>query len=238
MSFRATLRTVAVPIGAASLLAALPNAGADESPAPPPDAPVVLHVGDSFVHVGFSQTLKPKFRESGARYVVRAKHSIYTPTIINALGLPDLMRNHMPSLVILNIGANEMRMPQPMDHAPAIRRVSEVVSRGGTSCVWGDTSSARAWTIRHRGRHQEGDESLPRLRLDAHRSGLGARDPRSRSPHPCRWCQVGGSLLELAAVRAGPQERRMETQAASGTKPREARLRQRRLNTYWPSTVK
>lgn len=122
--------------GAVALLAALPDAGADEKAPLPPEAPVVLHVGDSFVHVGFAQTLKPKFREAGARYVVRSKHSIYTPTIINALRLPDLMRNHKPSLVILNIGGNEMRMPQPSDHAPAVRRVAEVVSRGGASCVW------------------------------------------------------------------------------------------------------
>jgi hypothetical protein len=118
------------------LIAALPDAEAGEEAPLPSDAPVVLHIGDSFVHVGFSQTLKPKFREAGARYVVRAKESLYTPTILNALRVPDLMRTRQPSLVILNIGGNEMRMPRPADHAPAIRRVSEVVSRGGASCVW------------------------------------------------------------------------------------------------------
>ncbi|MFW5740477.1 MAG: SGNH/GDSL hydrolase family protein [Myxococcota bacterium] len=130
------MRTISAAITAFALLAALPSAGAEEPEPLPPDAPVVLHVGDSFVHVGFAQTLKPKFREAGARYVVRAKHSLYTPTIINGLRLPDLMRNHKPSLVILNIGGNEMRMPRPSDHAAAIRRVSEVVSRGQASCVW------------------------------------------------------------------------------------------------------
>lgn len=127
--------SIALSVGAA-LATLIPSAGADE-PAPlPAEAPVVLHVGDSFVHVGFSQTLKPKFREAGARYVVRSKHSLYTPTIINALRLPDLMRNHKPQLVIVNIGGNEMRMPRPSDHAPAIRKVAEVVSRGHASCVW------------------------------------------------------------------------------------------------------
>ncbi len=136
MRIRSPIRVGSVLLGVVALLAAVPLAGADEAPPLPPDAPVVLHVGDSFVHVGFAQTLKPKFREAGARYVVRSKHSIYTPTIIRALQLPALMRNRKPSLVIVNIGGNEMRMPQPEDHAAAIRRVSEVVSRGGASCVW------------------------------------------------------------------------------------------------------
>jgi lysophospholipase L1-like esterase len=130
------LVAVTLCLSGAALLAALPTAKATDAAPLPPDAPVVLHVGDSFVHVGFSQTLSPKFRAAGVRYVVRAKHSMYTPTIINGLNLPDLMRDHKPSLVILNIGGNEMRMPRPSDHAPAIRRVSEVVSRGGASCVW------------------------------------------------------------------------------------------------------
>lgn len=130
-----TILTAAI-LSALALIGLIPAAAADDPPPLPPDAPVVLHVGDSFVHVGFSQTLKPKFQAEGARYVVRAKHSLYTPTIVNGLRLPDLMRTHKPQLVILNIGGNEMRMPRPSDHAPAIRWVSQVVSQGGASCVW------------------------------------------------------------------------------------------------------
>ncbi|MCL2822366.1 MAG: SGNH/GDSL hydrolase family protein [Polyangiaceae bacterium] len=111
------------------------SSAADQVPLPP-DAPVVLHAGDSFVHVGFTQTLAPKFKASGVRYVVRAQHSLYIPTISRALQLPDLMRQYKPSLVILNIGGNEMQMPKPSDHAPAVRRLSAVVSAGGASCVW------------------------------------------------------------------------------------------------------
>jgi lysophospholipase L1-like esterase len=96
----------------------------------------VLHIGDSFVHVGFSQSLKPLFEAAGARYVVRARASLYTGTILNALQVTELMRNHKPVLVIVNIGANEMRMPHPDDHAGAVRKVSEAVSRYGATCVW------------------------------------------------------------------------------------------------------
>ncbi len=113
----------------------MPSAHADDPPAPlPSDAPVVLHIGDSFVHAGFTQALKPMFREAGARYVVRARQSLYTPTIIHALDVHQLMRSHKPSLVIVNIGANEMRMPQPEDHAPAVRALSSLIGR--TTCVW------------------------------------------------------------------------------------------------------
>jgi hypothetical protein len=128
------LTAAALATGLAAWLVPSPTRAGDD--AGTPAAPVVLHIGDSFVHVGFSQTLKPKFEEAGARYVVRARHSLYTPTILNGLGVPDLMRDHKPALVLLNIGGNEMRMLRPADHAPAIRRVSEVVSRNGASCVW------------------------------------------------------------------------------------------------------
>ena len=128
------LTLTALGTGLVLWLAPSPTQAGDDTT--PPTAPVVLHIGDSFVHVGFSQTLKPKFEAAGARYVVRARQSLYTPTILNALLVPDLMRNHKPSLVLLNIGGNEMRMLRPTDHAPAIRSVSEVVSRYGASCVW------------------------------------------------------------------------------------------------------
>ncbi|HNS97857.1 MAG TPA: SGNH/GDSL hydrolase family protein [Polyangiaceae bacterium] len=134
-SFRFSL-VAACLLGGLAAIALLPAAAASDSAPLAPNAPVVLHVGDSFVHVGFTQTLSPKFRNAGIRYVVRAKHSLYIPTLVNGVGLASLMRDHKPSLVILNIGANEMRMPQPSDHAPAIRQVSELVSREQTSCVW------------------------------------------------------------------------------------------------------
>ena len=114
----------------------LPAANATDQEPLPPDAPVVLHFGDSFVHVGFTQTLAPKFREGGARYVVRAKHSLYTTTISRALEIPSSIAQLKPSLVIINIGGNEMEMPIPSIHASAIRQLSATMSVHGTSCVW------------------------------------------------------------------------------------------------------
>lgn len=117
------------------LVAAVPSVKADGTPpAPSPDAPVVLHIGDSFAQSGFSQVLKPMFQDAGARYVLRARQSLYIPTIVNALDVRQLMRTYTPQLVIINIGANEMRMPQPEDHAYAVKAVSSVI--GTTSCVW------------------------------------------------------------------------------------------------------
>ncbi len=114
--------------------AAAPSVRAGDPAAPAADAPVVLHIGDSFAEAGFSQALKPMFQEAGARYVLRAKQSLYIPTIARALDVRQLMQTYAPQLVIINIGANEMRMPQPEDHAHAVRSVSSLI--GTTSCVW------------------------------------------------------------------------------------------------------
>jgi len=123
-----------VVLGLVGVVTAIPAVRADKLADPPAGAPVVLHIGDSFAQAGFSQALKPLFEEAGARYVLRARQSLYIPTILNALDVRQLMRSYKPQLVIINIGANEMRMPQPEDHAYAVRAVASVI--GTTSCVW------------------------------------------------------------------------------------------------------
>jgi hypothetical protein len=105
-----------------------------DDPAPVGDGPLVLHIGDSFVQAGLMQALKPMFNEAGARYMVRARQSMYTPTAIHAFHLPDLVRSVHPALVIVTLGANEMRMPRPDDHSPAIKEISRIAS--STSCIW------------------------------------------------------------------------------------------------------
>lgn len=125
----ASLLTIAAAV-ALGLGLSLPRAHADDA-APPP---VVLHVGDSFVMSGLAQALKVKFEEAGVRYVVRSQQSLYTGTLSRALGLPQLLASYKPTLVLVTVGANEMRMPRPDDHAGSVRRLSQLV--GQTSCVW------------------------------------------------------------------------------------------------------
>ena len=83
------------------------------------EKPVVLHIGDSFVGAGFAQSLKPRFEALGAKYVSIAQTSGYTTTLPRQVNLEDRMKTLKPVLVILTIGANEMAMPSPEDHAHA-----------------------------------------------------------------------------------------------------------------------
>ena len=96
--------------------------------------PVVLHVGDSFVGAGFSQALKPRFEELGAKYISIAQTSGYTTTLPRQISLEDKMKTLKPVLVILTIGANEMAMPVPEDHAHAAKNLTRLISQ--SPCIW------------------------------------------------------------------------------------------------------
>jgi lysophospholipase L1-like esterase len=95
----------------------------------------VLHIGDSFVHAAFQQNLRPLFRTVGAEYVVDATNATYTTTWVRD---PELEKwlNRRPSLVLVTLGANEVEMPDPTEHAGAIRALSRKIAAVAPSCVW------------------------------------------------------------------------------------------------------
>lgn len=132
---------------APALVTAAPESTASAAPAAPPGPPVppeppkplplppstaVLHIGDSFVHAGFSQALKVKMQGIKARYEVRSEQSSYTVTW--ASKMERLVADTQPDLVIINLGANEVANTDPKTHAPAVRRISQAI--GGRPCVW------------------------------------------------------------------------------------------------------
>ena len=104
------------------------------APAAPPIEPstVVLHVGDSFVMAGFSQTLRPKMKSVGALYEVRGAQATYTTTWHNKLS--RLVGDYHPDLVIITLGANEVTLTDPWARADAVTRLVKIV--GDTPCVW------------------------------------------------------------------------------------------------------
>ena len=95
----------------------------------------MLHVGDSFVHASFQQNLRPRFGARATGYVVDAKTATYTTTWASD---PDLARwlDRRPSLVLVTLGANEVDMPVPSEHAGAIDRLVRLIARASISCVW------------------------------------------------------------------------------------------------------
>lgn len=111
------------------------------SPATPPGEPQVarntwvLHIGDSFVHASLQQNLGPKLRASGAGYVVDATTATYTTTWANDPEL-DKWLARRPSLVLVTLGANEVDMPTPSEHAGAIAQLVRKIAGAHASCVW------------------------------------------------------------------------------------------------------
>ena len=96
--------------------------------------PLVLHVGDSFVGAGFAPALKPKFEKLGVEYKSTAFTAAYTTTLIRQVKLDSLITTLKPKLVIVTIGANEMAMPVPEQHAHAVKNITKLVSQ--IPCVW------------------------------------------------------------------------------------------------------
>ena len=111
--------------------------GQAASPAAPPPAKNawVLHIGDSFVHASLRQNLAPRFRAVGTNYVVDATTATYTTTWAQDEDL-DAWLAKRPSLVLVTLGANEVEMPVPAEHAPAIEHLARKIAEAQASCVW------------------------------------------------------------------------------------------------------
>jgi len=115
--------------------------GTHEPPANPRALPAVpkgawvLHVGDSFVHAYLQQNLRPRFAATKTEYVVDATTATYTTTWV---GDPDLAKwlARRPSLVLVTLGANEVDMPVPEEHARAVEQLVHEIAEASISCVW------------------------------------------------------------------------------------------------------
>jgi lysophospholipase L1-like esterase len=95
----------------------------------------VLHVGDSFVDASFQQNLRPRFRESGSRYISRSAVATYTTTWAYDPAF-DAWLARKPALVIVTLGANEADIPVPEEHAKPIALIARKIAAAGAACVW------------------------------------------------------------------------------------------------------
>jgi lysophospholipase L1-like esterase len=99
----------------------------------------VLHVGDSFVHAFFQQSLRPRFEAAGAAYFVDATNATYTTTWAFGPEIDARLRTWLarrPALVLVTLGANEVDMPAPSEHAGAVRALVARIAQAGAACVW------------------------------------------------------------------------------------------------------
>jgi lysophospholipase L1-like esterase len=95
----------------------------------------VLHIGDSFVDASFQQNLRPRFREAGTAYVSRAITATYTTTWAREPELDEWLARR-PSMVVVTLGANEVDVSAPQEHAKAIAAIARKIASAGASCVW------------------------------------------------------------------------------------------------------
>jgi hypothetical protein len=115
--------------------------GTRDASSPAPELPAlpketwVLHVGDSFTDASFQQNLAPRFKAAGVRYVVDATSATYTTTWAYDSAFREWL-GRGPSLVIVTLGANEVDIPFPSQHAHPVERIARAVAAAGASCVW------------------------------------------------------------------------------------------------------
>ena len=118
------------PLRDASAIADAPYDAADD----PRKGTLVIHIGDSFTEASFEQNLRGRFFGVGARYWVKAKTPSYVPTWAFGDEMDKMLWSH-PQLVLITLGANEVDMPDPEAHVPAVRALVKKASKWG-SCVW------------------------------------------------------------------------------------------------------
>ena len=187
-----------------ALAAAVPAA-----PIPPvPKDTWVLHVGDSFVHAGLYQNLGPHFRATGSAYVVEAETATYTTSWAQDEELEKWLAKR-PSLVLVTLGANEVEMPVPAEHAGAIEHLVHKIAETGASCVWITPPMWKRDTGILQVIH---DHSAPCLFFDSDAvlGGLTADERQRDHIHPnerggARWSEAFWSWLgeHRDATRAG-----------------------------------
>lgn len=95
----------------------------------------VLHIGDSFVDASFQQNLRPLFRSAGVQYIAEATTATYTTTWASDPSLDEWL-SRRPSLVLVTLGANEVDITIPDQHARAVAAIARKVAAAGASCVW------------------------------------------------------------------------------------------------------
>jgi lysophospholipase L1-like esterase len=162
------------------------------------DGTWVLHIGDSFADASFQQNLGPRIRASGARYVVEATTATYTTTWAYEPELERLL-TRKPSLVVVTLGANEVDMPVPTQHARAVERIARTIESAGASCVWTTPPMWKADTGILQVIH---DHCSPCVYFDSD-AVLGGLGPDERQPdriHPnkrggARWADAFWSWL-------------------------------------------
>jgi hypothetical protein len=105
-----------------------------EPPPPLPKDTVVLHVGDSMADA-LGKSLNRELKQRGIKSYLEAKEATYIPQWAGyKMELAQHIIRRNPDLVIITLGGNETRMPDPSVRADAIKRLVKKI--GDRPCLW------------------------------------------------------------------------------------------------------
>jgi acyl-CoA thioesterase-1 len=103
-------------------------------PPPLPEGTTVLHVGDSMADA-LGKSLHLELKARGIKSILEAKEATYIPEWAGyKMKMDSHLRYHDPDLVIITLGGNETRMPDPTERVDAIKRL--VAKVGDRPCLW------------------------------------------------------------------------------------------------------
>jgi hypothetical protein len=123
---------------ASAVDAAAPQPSSEPSaPALPPPLPkgtVVLHIGDSMADA-LGKPLNRELDKRGIKAYLEAHESTYIPEWAGfKMELDRHLLSRKPDLVLITLGGNEMKVPDPSTRVAAVQRIVQKV--GDRPCLW------------------------------------------------------------------------------------------------------
>lgn len=110
-----------------------PAPPAQSEPAPLPEGTVVLHIDDSMAGA-LGVALNAELKQHKVKGHLRFKTASYIPGWAGGLELPLHLSQLKPDLVLITLGTNEVKMPDPTQRAPMLKKIVKAI--GDRPCVW------------------------------------------------------------------------------------------------------
>lgn len=114
--------------------AAAPGPKKQEPPPPLPRDTVVLHIGDSMADA-LGGAFNAELAKHGVKGYLEAKEATYIPQWAGfKMQLSSHIAHRKPDLVVVTLGGNETKMPDPTERVDAIKRLVKKI--GDRPCIW------------------------------------------------------------------------------------------------------
>lgn len=107
----------------------------EKGPPPPlPEDTVVLHIGDSMADA-LGGALNAELAKHGIKGYLEAKEATYIPQWAGfKMQLSSHLARRKPDLVVVTLGGNETKMPDPTERIDAVKRLVKKI--GDRPCIW------------------------------------------------------------------------------------------------------